>query len=122
MIWPVEAAAAARLSASRIEALSAHPDCFESSPEEADEQSDAVYAQLAGSDHIIGCFDSQDEFRGWLRWRSENDVRSLNGDLVGRLYKARIPGNGRCGSARDENDQLCLPLPFRGGAGGGVLP
>jgi ribosomal protein S18 acetylase RimI-like enzyme len=63
-IKPLQIAAANSLRALRLEALRAHPDCFGSSTEEAEHQSDATYSSLAASGYVIGCFNSQGELAG----------------------------------------------------------
>lgn len=63
-IEPIQIHAANGLRALRIEALYAHPDCFGSSPEEAEKQSDDVYSELAAAGCIIGCFNRQGELAG----------------------------------------------------------
>lgn len=63
-IKPLEIAAANSLRALRLEALYAHPDCFGSSPEEAERQSDATYSELAASGRVMGCFNDQSALAG----------------------------------------------------------
>lgn len=63
-IKPLQISAANCLRALRVEALRAHPDCFGFSPEEADQESDATYAELAASGFVVGCFDQQGELAG----------------------------------------------------------
>ena len=58
-IRPFEPDEAGALRKLRLEALLAHPDCFGSTPEEAVEQTEQRYEEIASSGRVIGCFDRE---------------------------------------------------------------
>ncbi|RYF13153.1 MAG: GNAT family N-acetyltransferase [Oxalobacteraceae bacterium] len=94
-IKPLQIAAANSLRALRLEALRAHADCFGSSPEEAEQQSDATYSNLAASGCVIGCFKMQGELVGMAGLSAES-MRKVRhrATLWGVYLRPELRGQG----------------------------